>query len=103
MAIAAETRAAERCGLCARRREALSPRAIAGGHDHLGALAAPAVEAVHAIRSDPGRLTRDWYEAVLAQGLSVERYVELAGVVVTVVLLDSFHLALGRPAPFSLR
>ena len=99
VAIAAETRQAAGCGLCAKRRDALSPRAVAGGHEHLGALDPPAVEAVHAIRADPGRLTRAWHGDVLAGGLSVERYVELAGVVVTVVMVDSFHLALGRPAP----
>lgn len=99
VAIAAETRRAADCALCRARREALSPRAIAGDHEHLGALSVPAVEAIHAIRTDPGRLTRDWHRSVLADGISVERYVELAGVVVTVVMVDSFHLALGRPAP----
>ncbi len=99
VAIAAETRHAVDCELCLRRLDALSPRAQRGEHDHLGELPAPAVEAIHAIRTDPGRLTRDWYQGVLAGGLSVEHYVELAGVVATVVLIDSFHLALGQPAP----
>jgi len=99
LAIAAEARHAAGCGICRARKAALSPRGVAGAHDSLGALPASAVEAIHAIRTDPGRLTRDWYRQVLADGLTEERYVELVGVVATTVVIDTLHLGLGLPAP----
>jgi hypothetical protein len=99
LAIAAEARHAAGCPLCRTRKAALSPRQPAGEHASLGALPAAAVEAIHAIRTDPGRLTRDWFEGVLAAGLTEERYVELVGVVVTTVVVDTFHRGLGLPVP----
>mgnify|MGYP001813745854 FL=1 len=95
LAIIAESRNALTCAVCAERKEALSPRAVAGEHDKLGALPPTAVEAIHHIRTDPGRLTRCWFDEVIAAGLSVEAYVELVGVMNTAVILDSFSLAIG--------
>ena len=68
LAVAAEVRQAGHCGLCAERRAALSPYAVAGSHDHVAALPEAWVEAVHRIASDPGRLTHTWFDEV-----SVER------------------------------
>lgn len=68
VAIAAEARHATSCPYCRARREALSPRQVAGEHASLGQLPAAAVEAIHAIRTDPGRPTSDWYEGVIGQG-----------------------------------
>jgi hypothetical protein len=99
LAIAAEARNATACPLCRARKEALSPRQVTGDHAHLGALPAAAVEAIHAIRTDPGRLTRDWYQGILDQGLSQEKYVELVGVVVTTVMVDTFARGVGAEAP----
>jgi len=100
VAIAAEVRAARACGLCRERKAALSPHAVAGEHAATPSLPAPAVEAAHRIASDPGRLTRAWYEKLGAAGLSDAHYVELVGVVVTVVNLDALHRALGaEPEP----
>ena len=62
VAIAAETRNARGCRLCAERKEALSPYAVEGTHDSLGALPENLVEVIHRIVSDPGRLMRKWYE-----------------------------------------
>jgi len=98
-AIAAEARHALACPLCLARKEALSPRQVSGMHASLGALPAAAIEAIHAIRTDPGRLTRDWYQEALAHGLDEERYVELVAVVVTTVVVDTFHRGLGLPMP----
>lgn len=97
VAIAAEVRAARTCALCRERKAALSPHTVAGEHTASGALSAPAVEAAHRIASDPGRLTRAGYEKTRAAGLSEGHYVELLGVVVTLVNLDALHRALGVP------
>jgi hypothetical protein len=102
VAIAAELRHAAGCALCRRRREALSPLAVAGQHDSLGALPEAAVEAIHQVANDPGRLSRVWFEKLLAAGLGDAPYVELLGVVVTVLSIDRFARALGlspRPLP----
>ena len=100
VAIAAEVRVARACALCRGRKAALSPHAVAGEHTATSVLPAPAVDATHRIASDPGRLTRAWYEKTLSDGLSDGHYVELLGVVVTVVNLDALHRALGvAPEP----
>lgn len=104
VAIAAETRQAPACGLCRRRKAALSPASVYGAHDSQGALSAPMVEVVHAVRTDPGRLTEHWFREVLAGGLNEEEYVEIVGVVAQVVAIDTMARGLGRgpdplPAP----
>lgn len=96
VAIAAEARQALACRLCTQRKAALSPYAIAGRHDHLGVLPDTAVEIIHRVRTDAGRLTSGWYDTVMADGMTPERYVELVGVVVTTVVVDTFALALGQ-------
>jgi len=97
VAIAAEVRAARTCLLCRERKAALSPAAAKGEHASVSALPAPAVDAAHRIASDPGRLSRPWFEKTLAAGLSDGQYVELLGIVTTVVNLDALHRALGAP------
>src|SRR5438105_3743900 len=97
VAIAAETRHAATCGLCARRKLALSPHAIDGRHDGLGVLPERMVEQIHRIVTDPGRLTRRWFESVSALGTSDVEYVETVGVLVTVVSIDTFCRAIGVP------
>lgn len=106
VAIAAETRQARLCRLCASRRTALSPYGVEGSHDRATTLPEATVEAVHRIVTDPSRLTRRWYEDVTARELTPERYVELVGTVVAVVSIDSFCRAIGvepnpLPAPES--
>jgi hypothetical protein len=98
VAIAAETRNAPHCALCAQRKQALSPFGIDGRHDSLGSLPERMVEQIHRLVTDPGRLTRKWYEQVLASGTPATEYVEIVGVVVTVVSVDTFCRALGIPA-----
>jgi len=97
LAIAAETRNSGRCSLCRRRKAALSPYAIDGRHDSLGGLSEPMVDVIHRVATDPGRLSRDWYQSVLDGGFGEGNYVETVGVVVTVVALDTFRLGLGLP------
>jgi|TARA_Y100000758_G_scaffold294812_1_gene252156 hypothetical protein len=95
--IAAESRRARDCDLCAARQSALSPHSVEGEHDRLSALSEPAVEAIHAIVSYSSRLTRSWYEAVRARGLSDGHYVEIVGIVTSVLSTDEFCRGLGLP------
>src|SRR5215813_442062 len=99
VAIAAETRHASSCRLCRRRKEALSPAAIEGTHDSLGALPEMVVEVVHRVRTDPGRLSERWFRSVLAAGLSEEQYVETVSVVAHVVAIDTMARGFGLDAP----
>jgi hypothetical protein len=97
VAIAAETRHAAQCRLCKRRKEALSPYGIAGQHDSLKILPERVVEQIHRIISDPGRLTRQWFDGIIAAGTSDCDYVEIVGVIATIVSIDTFCRALGLP------
>lgn len=97
IAIATEARQAVDCRLCAQRKAALSPYAVTGTHDAVTDLDPTAVEAIHRIRTDPGRLTHAWYKDLLGYGLSADRYVELVGVLVTTVAVDTFSQGLGVP------
>ena len=97
LAIAAETRHAANCALCARRKESVSPYGIAGQHDTLGALPERLVEQIHRIVTDPGRLTRGWFDSLMASGTPDTEYVETVGVVATVVAIDTFCRAIGVP------
>ena len=95
IAIAAETRKAQSCSLCAKRCAALSPHAISGTHDSVSDLSDAAVEAIHAITRYSSRLTQSWYQSVLDDGLSDGQYVEIVGTVATVVSIDEFCRGLG--------
>ena len=99
VAIAAETRHAARCALCRARKEAVSPNAVAGSHDTLGALAHGVVDVVHRISTDPGRLSRAWFAGVIDGGLEETQYVELVSIVSLVAGIDAFVTALGLAVP----
>lgn len=99
VAIAAETRQAPCCLLCRRRKEALSPMAVEGAHESLGQLPEPAIEVVHRVRTDPGRLGEAWCRGVVARGLSEEEYVEIVSVVAHVVAIDTMARGLGLDVP----
>lgn len=95
--MATEVRAATTCTLCRARKAALSPYAIAGVHDGPGRLPPPVVDAVHRITTDPGRLSRRWFDELMATDLGDAAYVELVGVLTTVLGTDSFCRAIGVP------
>jgi hypothetical protein len=76
---------------------ALTPAAVAGQHDHLGALPDAAVDVIHRVVTDPGRLSRKWFKETMDAGLSAERYVELLGTLVALVSIDSFCRGIGVP------
>jgi hypothetical protein len=101
VAIAAEARRADDCDFCATRKSALSPTAVQGEHRGLGTLPANVVDVIHRVRTDPARLSRSWFDAVVGGGLEVPAYVELIGVVTMITGIDYFARALGLP-PFPL-
>jgi len=99
-AMAAEARHAMSCRLCRRRKAALSPAATSGDHDSLGELPPTVVEIVHRVRTDPGRLSRSWFDGAIAGGISEEEYVEIVGVIAHIVALDTMAAGLGlTPVP----
>jgi hypothetical protein len=95
VAIAAEARHALTCPLCANRRQVLSPSTVGGDHATLDELPASAIEAIHRIRTDSGRIGENWVRGLVSDGLDQERYVELISVVVAVVAIDTFRFAVG--------
>lgn len=95
LAILAEARYAPSCRLCQERKNALSPYAVKGDHDTQTDLPKDLVEIVHRITTDSGRMTRAWYEEITDAGISPETYVEVVGLVATLVIVDSFGVALG--------
>lgn len=101
VAVAAEARQADVCQLCAVRKSALSAGAVQGEHESIGGLARNVVEVIHRVRTDPARLSRSWFDAVIADDLDVARYVELIGVVTMLTGVDYFARSLGV-APFAL-
>lgn len=101
IAVAAEARAAPNCRLCRARKEALSPNAVTGTHDHLGRLSPLEVEVVHRIVTDPARLSESWYRGIIAQDLAEERYVEIVAVIAQVTAIDTFRRGIGM-APAAL-
>lgn len=90
-------RRATTCALCSDRKTALSPGALTGRHDDDSQLPDTAVEVVHQVRTDPGRLSREWFERCCRAGISGERYVEMVAIVTMATGLDVFSRALGRP------
>ena len=97
VAIAEGTRAAIDCAFCRERKAALSPYAVSGAHSAATDLPEVLVEVIHRIRTDPGRLTRRFYEEALAGRLTDAEYVETIGVMATVIAIDSFCDAMGIP------
>jgi hypothetical protein len=91
-------RNAESNELDRRRRQALSPNAVADAHAATELLSAAAIDVVHRLASDPGRLTRAWADPLI-EALGEETYTELVGVVATTSVIDRFHDALGEERP----
>lgn len=98
VAMVRAARRASECRLCCTRKAALSPNAVQGAHDSEEALPQDAVEVVHRVRSDPGRLSRDWFEQRIAGGVTDAAYVEIIGVVALSAGVDYFARALGVPS-----
>ena len=103
VAIAAEARNSHACPFCRERLGALSPLAVGGTHVRLASsLPDIAIEAIHRICTDPGRLGETWFLRLRAAGLGEWAYVELVSIVAIVTAVDTFHRAAGlgtRPLP----
>lgn len=91
-------RAAATNDLDQRRKAAVSPFAVDGEHAGSDLLRAAAVEVVHRVASDPGRLTHAW-AAPLIETLGEETYTELVGIVAITSVIDRFADAIGEPRP----
>lgn len=107
VAIAAEARHARDCPFCAARAAALSPLTVGGAHARLDSpLVDAAIEAIHRIRTDPGRLGESWFLRLGEAGLGEAAYVELVSVVAVVTAVDTFRCTAGLepwalPAPLA--
>jgi hypothetical protein len=101
LAIAQECRAAFDCAFCTTRAAALSPLTVLGQHSVAEpSLPQPAIEAIHRIRTDPGRLSETWFLTLREAGLGEEAYVELVSVVAVTVAVDTFRRGSGlAPLP----
>ena len=97
VALAAEVRASRSCSLCSERKAALSPYAVATPHGAHPVLPAAALDAVHRINTDPGRLARRLLDDFVAAGLQAEALVEIAGLVGLVTIADTLDAGLGQP------
>lgn len=80
------------------RKESLSPFSMAGLHNASATLSSAAVEVVHRVATDPGRLTRSWADAQIA-ALGEEVYTELVGITAIASVVDRFHDSIGEPVP----
>jgi len=92
-AAAAEVLGARNNELDQQRRNAVSPSVVPGRHAATAELPAEAVEVLHRIASDPGRLTRSWADDVIG-ALGEERYTELVGIAACTAVLDTFSWAM---------
>lgn len=99
LAIVREARAAPKCALCRRRARSLSATAVSDEHDGGNDLPHTAIEAIHGIRNHAGRLTRRWFDDVIAEGMRPEAYVELVAVVASAVIVDTYTQGVGLDLP----
>lgn len=97
VAVARELRQARSCKLCGQRKAALSPYQVDGAHDRASDLPDVIVEVIHRVTTDSSRLTRTWFDGIMEQGLSAEKYVEVLGTLVNVLSIDEFCRGLGLP------
>jgi len=95
LAVATEVRQARSCNFCKKIKEALSPHALEGKHQSTGLLLDAEVELIHRGVSDPGRLSEAWTQKVLAGGLTQGEYVEIVGIIASVMIMDTTTMALG--------
>ena len=92
-------RDADDCEVTRARKNAISPFAVNGEYvgDYL--IDSNTIDVIRRIASDPGRLTKAWFDQVIANGLAPEEYVEVVSVVTTSIIIDTLHQALGLAQP----
>ena len=69
---------------------------ITGEHDSVSDLPREAVDLIHRLATDPGRLSKEWALLVI-ESIGEEPYVELATLVCVQYVIDSFARSLGLP------
>lgn len=81
---------------CEARKVALSPNAVSGRHDQAdNDIPGARVELVHKLTNGSGRITHACVDGLIADGKQEVEYVEVAGLVSAVIVVDTFHAALG--------
>ncbi len=96
--VARALRVARECPLCQARKAALSPAGVEGRHEPSPPdMPAARLELAHKLATDPGRITRSWMQALVADGMTDAEYVEISGLVSAVLVVDTFHAAIGLP------
>lgn len=95
VAIAAETRNALSCAYCRECKAAVSPYGIKGDHSTATDLPAVAVDVIHRLVNDQGRLTSSWFNQKLDDGLAEGQYVEIVALAAQVVGVDTLLRGLG--------
>ena len=75
------------------RRAAISPSAVDGAHEATELLPAEAVEVLHRIASDPGRLTQSWADATM-EAIGDTVYTELVGIAALSAAVETYAWAL---------
>jgi hypothetical protein len=95
VAIGKEVRKSQSCSLCSQRKAALSPYAVEGEHDRDSDLPEVMIEVVHRIVTDASRLTKTWFDGVIAQDLKVEEYVEILATLAHCWGIDEFCRVIG--------
>lgn len=98
-AIAAEARHAGACAYCATCKESVSPFGVDGSHGALPETPAHAVDTIHRLVNDPGRLTHSWYDETIKAGLSEGEYVETISIVAMMLSMDTVFAGLGIVPP----
>ena len=93
------TRHAPNCELCQLQNAALSPSAVEGTHDSVTDLPAAYVEIIHRATNDPTRLSKSWFEGVIASGLVETVYVKIVEEIGIVHSVDVFCRPLDISAP----
>ncbi len=94
VAIAQEVRLARTCSYCAERKSALSPTHKKGQHLSQNILDAALIDAIHRVTTDASRLTRSFLDELNQAGISDAAYVEMLGIVVSMMSIDVLHEAL---------
>jgi len=95
VAVAASTREARTCRLCQLRKLSVSPNSHTGQHDDTSELPVGWVDIVHRIATDPGRLTRGWFDRAVGERVEDGAYVELVSIVAHVTAIDTFARGIG--------
>jgi len=98
LAVAAEVRNALDCPTCKEAKEALSPNTAKGAHTSLGVLSDAEIDVIHRIVNDSGRTSESWCrDAIDEGGIGDGPFVEIAGIVAMVMIMDTVKRGLGLP------